>query len=48
LVDECELPRHLSSVEDLFLMRKGDAMSNFTDVLFAKVCRFAERNKYTN
>ncbi|KAJ7827542.1 hypothetical protein B0H14DRAFT_3720657 [Mycena olivaceomarginata] len=37
LVDECELPRHLSSVEDLFLMRKGDAMSNFTDVLFAKM-----------
>ncbi|KAJ7735445.1 Spc98 family-domain-containing protein [Mycena olivaceomarginata] len=37
LVDECDLPRHLSSVEDLFLMRKGDAMSNFTDVLFAKM-----------
>ncbi|KAF7338002.1 hypothetical protein MVEN_02024100 [Mycena venus] len=37
LVEECELLRHLSSVEDLFLMRKGDAMSNFTDVLFAKM-----------
>ncbi|KAJ6532287.1 Spc98 family-domain-containing protein [Mycena vulgaris] len=37
LVEECELLRHLSSVEDLFLMRRGDAMSNFTDVLFAKM-----------
>ncbi|KAJ7940262.1 Spc98 family-domain-containing protein [Mycena leptocephala] len=37
LVDECELLRHLASVEDLFLMRRGDAMSNFTDVLFAKM-----------
>ncbi|KAF7363792.1 hypothetical protein MSAN_01037100 [Mycena sanguinolenta] len=37
LVDECELLRHLSSVEDLFLMRKGDALSNFTDLLFAKM-----------
>lgn len=46
LVDECELLRHLSSVEDLFLMRKGDAMSNFTDVLFAKVCP-SEKNEYT-
>ncbi|KAJ7047193.1 Spc98 family-domain-containing protein [Mycena alexandri] len=37
LVEECDLLRHLSSVEDLFLMRRGDAMSNFTDVLFAKM-----------
>ncbi|KAJ7506637.1 Spc98 family-domain-containing protein [Mycena galericulata] len=37
LVEECELLRHLSAVEDLFLMRRGDAMSNFTDVLFAKM-----------
>ncbi|KAJ7685534.1 Spc98 family-domain-containing protein [Mycena polygramma] len=37
LVEECDLFRHLSSVEDLFLMRRGDAMSNFTDVLFAKM-----------
>ncbi|KAJ7256514.1 Spc98 family-domain-containing protein [Mycena haematopus] len=37
LVEECELLRHLSSVEDLFLMRKGDAMSNFADLLFAKM-----------
>ncbi|KAJ6531298.1 Spc98 family-domain-containing protein [Mycena capillaripes] len=37
VVEDCELFRHLSSVEDLFLMRRGDAMSNFTDVLFAKM-----------
>ncbi|KAJ7094376.1 Spc98 family-domain-containing protein [Mycena epipterygia] len=37
LVEECDLLRHLSSVEGLFLMRRGDAMSNFTDVLFAKM-----------
>ncbi|KAJ7766862.1 Spc98 family-domain-containing protein [Mycena metata] len=37
LVEECDLLRHLWSVEDLFLMRRGDAMSNFTDVLFAKM-----------
>lgn len=38
LVDECELWRHMGTVEDLFLMRRGDIMSHFSDVLFAKVC----------
>ncbi|KAJ7681203.1 Spc98 family-domain-containing protein [Mycena rosella] len=37
LVEECDLLSHLSAVEDLFLMRRGDAMSNFTDALFAKM-----------
>ncbi|KAG6861976.1 hypothetical protein C0995_009160 [Termitomyces sp. Mi166 len=37
LVDDCALWNHLSSIEDLFLMRRGDAMSHFTDVLFAKM-----------
>ncbi|TFK43864.1 Spc98 family-domain-containing protein [Crucibulum laeve] len=37
LVDECALWRHLNAIEDLFLMRKGDAMSHFIDVLFAKM-----------
>ncbi|KAJ7639449.1 Spc98 family-domain-containing protein [Roridomyces roridus] len=37
LIEECELLSHLSAVEDLFLMRRGDAMSNFADVLFAKM-----------
>jgi len=37
LVDDCDLWQHLSTIEGLFLMRRGDAMSHFTDVLFAKV-----------
>ena len=38
LVDECELWAHLNAMEDLFLMRRGDAMSHFVDILFARVC----------
>jgi gamma-tubulin complex component 5 len=37
LVDECGLWKHLNAIEDLFLMRKGDTMSHFIDVLFTKV-----------
>ncbi|KAH0588057.1 hypothetical protein H2248_006785 [Termitomyces sp. 'cryptogamus'] len=37
LVEDCALWSHLSSIEDLFLMRRGDAMSHFTDVLFVKM-----------
>jgi gamma-tubulin complex component 5 len=37
LVDECALWTHLASIEDLYLMRRGDAISHFADVLFAKV-----------
>jgi len=37
LVDECGLWKHLKAIEDLFLMRKGDTMSHFIDVLFTKV-----------
>jgi gamma-tubulin complex component 5 len=37
LVNDCDLWRHLYAVEDLYLMRRGDAMSHFTDLLFAKV-----------
>lgn len=37
LVDECALWTHLASIEDLYLMRRGDAISHFVDVLFAKV-----------
>jgi gamma-tubulin complex component 5 len=42
LVDDCDLWRHLSAIEDLYLMRRGDSMSHFTDLLFAKV-RFSSR-----
>ncbi|CAA7258523.1 unnamed protein product [Cyclocybe aegerita] len=37
LVDDCALWKHLGAIEDLFLMRKGDAMSHFVDVLFTKM-----------
>ncbi|KAG9317863.1 Spc98 family-domain-containing protein [Chiua virens] len=37
LIDECELPRHLAAVEGVYLMTRGDVISNFTDVLFAKM-----------
>ena len=37
LVEECDLWVHVNAMEDLFLMRRGDAMSHFVDVLFRKV-----------
>ncbi|KAF9006720.1 Spc98 family-domain-containing protein [Cyathus striatus] len=37
LVTECELWRHLQAVEDIFLMRRGDMMSDFIDLLFSKM-----------
>ncbi|PPQ68598.1 hypothetical protein CVT26_003387 [Gymnopilus dilepis] len=37
LVDDCALWKHLDAIEDLFLMRRGDAMSHFVDVVFAKM-----------
>ncbi|KAH9482299.1 Gamma-tubulin complex component 5 [Psilocybe cubensis] len=37
LVDDCAVWKHLESIEDLFLMRRGDAMSHFIDTLFAKM-----------
>ena len=38
LVDDCQLLWHMKAIEGFFLMRKGDAMSHFTDILFTKVC----------
>lgn len=37
LVDDCQLLWHMEAVEGFLLMRKGDAMSHFTDILFTKV-----------
>ncbi|CAL1700277.1 unnamed protein product [Somion occarium] len=37
LVEDCELWLHLTAMEDLYLMRRGDAMSNFVDILFARM-----------
>lgn len=41
LVSDCALWKHLEAIEDLYLMRKGDAMSHFIDIVFAKVCLFS-------
>lgn len=37
LIDDCQLWQHLSAMEDLLLMRRGDAISNLVDVFFARV-----------
>lgn len=37
LTEECDLWLHLSAMEDLFLMRRGDAIANLIDTLFARV-----------
>lgn len=37
LVQDRSLWQHVEAIENLFLMRKGDAMSHFIDVLFVKV-----------
>jgi gamma-tubulin complex component 5 len=37
LADECKLRKHLGALEDLFLMRRGDAISHFIDIIFNKV-----------
>ncbi|EKM79979.1 hypothetical protein AGABI1DRAFT_72727 [Agaricus bisporus var. burnettii JB137-S8] len=37
LVDECGLWEHLEAIENLFFMRRGDAMSHFIDVVFNKM-----------
>lgn len=36
-LSECDLWLHLTAMEELYFMRKGDAMSYFSDTLFAKV-----------
>jgi gamma-tubulin complex component 5 len=36
---ECDLWLHLTAIEELYFMKKGDAMSYFSDTLFAKVGR---------
>ena len=35
--EECDLWPHITAIEDLFFMRRGDALSHFCDILFAKV-----------
>ncbi|KAH8096733.1 Spc98 family-domain-containing protein [Cristinia sonorae] len=37
LVDDCHLWQHLTAMEDLLLMRRGDAVSNLIDVIFTRM-----------
>lgn len=37
LVDDCDMWRHLTAIENLYLMRRGDAMSHFIDLIFSKM-----------
>ncbi|QRV72355.1 gamma-tubulin complex component 5 [Ceratobasidium sp. AG-Ba] len=37
LVEDCELWAHLRTMEDLCFMRRGDVMTHFCDVLFARI-----------
>ena len=46
---ECDLWLHLTAIEELYLMRRGDAMSYFFDTLFAKVSQsFASGHQQTD
>lgn len=48
MVEDCNLWLHLTAMEDLYLMRKGDVMSNFVDVLFARVGAISGKSKTAN
>jgi gamma-tubulin complex component 5 len=37
ILDDCLFWQHLSAIEGIYLMQKGDTMSHYTDVLFARV-----------
>jgi gamma-tubulin complex component 5 len=46
---ECDLWLHLTAIEELYLMRKADAISYFSDTLFAKVGQnFVSGHRYTD
>ncbi|KAI9513296.1 Spc98 family-domain-containing protein [Russula earlei] len=36
-ISECDLWLHLTAIEELYFMRKGDAISYFSDIVFAKM-----------
>lgn len=38
LVDECDLWRHVAGFENVYLMMRGDAMSQFGEKVFTRVC----------
>lgn len=40
LVEDCQLWKHVRSLEEVCLMTRGDAMSQFSERLFARVSIF--------
>jgi len=40
LVEECQLWKHLQGLENVCLMVRGDAMSQFSEKLFSRVCSY--------
>ena len=48
-LSECDFWLHLTAMEELYFMRKGDAISYFSDTLFAKVGQsFASGHRHTD
>lgn len=37
LTEDCDLSRHITAIEGLFLMTRGDVIGHFADILFAKM-----------
>ncbi|KAJ3808307.1 Spc98 family-domain-containing protein [Lentinula aff. lateritia] len=37
IFEKCDFWSHLRSIESIYLMRRGDIISDFTDILFAKI-----------
>jgi gamma-tubulin complex component 5 len=37
IAEDCQMWKHLASIEDLFLMRRGETLSLFAETVFAKV-----------
>lgn len=37
LIEDCDLSRHITAIEGLYLMTRGDVIGHFADVLFAKI-----------
>ncbi|KAG1760722.1 Spc98 family-domain-containing protein [Suillus occidentalis] len=37
LTEDCDLSRHITAIEGLYLMTRGDVIGHFADVLFAKM-----------
>lgn len=48
LTEDCGLSRHVAAINGLFLMTRGDDITNFTDILFAKVSPSDHNGSFVN